>query len=151
MVSSGDANVTDRGGTRWSVRPVSGFTPPRIFSPWPGVIYHSRSTNLLGECELRWKMTDVSLTTPEIFLVTVPWLSSSVPLSKQLAGPCSSIFVWQLTHPACIKVVVQCTNYNFITRILCKHPLNPRDSIAKFIWFHCWSKFSLQWWLTAQP
>jgi hypothetical protein len=30
------------------------------------------------------------------------------------------------THsPACIKVVVQCTNYNFVTKILHKHPLNP--------------------------
>jgi hypothetical protein len=30
--------------------------------------------------------------------VTVPSRSSLVPLSKQLAGPCSQIFVWQLTH-----------------------------------------------------
>jgi hypothetical protein len=124
-VSSGDANATDRDGTRWPVRPVTRFTPPRIFSPWPDVIYHSRSTNFPSERELRRKMTDIRLTAPEIFPVTVPWLSSSVPLSKQLAGPCSSIFVWQLTHPACIKVVVQCTNYNIVTRILCKHPLNP--------------------------
>jgi hypothetical protein len=30
------------------------------------------------------------------------------------------------THsPACIKVFVQCTNYNFVTKILRKHPLNP--------------------------
>jgi hypothetical protein len=30
------------------------------------------------------------------------------------------------THsPAGIKVVVQCTSYNFVTKILLKHPLNP--------------------------
>jgi hypothetical protein len=29
---------------------------------------------------------------------TVPWRSSSVPLSKQLVGPRSPIFVWQLTN-----------------------------------------------------
>jgi hypothetical protein len=98
MVSSSDANATDRGGTRWPVWPVTGFTPPRIFSPWPDVIYHSRDTNLPGKRELRRKITDIRFTAPEIFSVTVPWLSSSVPLSEQLVGPCSPIFVWQLTH-----------------------------------------------------
>jgi hypothetical protein len=30
------------------------------------------------------------------------------------------------THsPACIKVVVQCTSYNFVTKTLLNHPLNP--------------------------
>jgi hypothetical protein len=27
--------------------------------------------------------------------------------------------------PTCIKVVVQCTSYNFVTKTLLKHPLNP--------------------------
>ena len=96
MVSSGDANTTDRGETRWPVRLVTGFTPPRIFSPWLGVMYHSRGTNLPGERGLRQKITSVRFTTPEIFPVTVPWLSPSVLLSEQLAGSCSPIFVWQL-------------------------------------------------------
>jgi hypothetical protein len=72
-VSSGDANTTNRGGTRWPDRPVTGFTLPRIFSPHPGVIYLSRGTNLLGEHELRWKITGVRFTALEIFLATIPW------------------------------------------------------------------------------
>jgi hypothetical protein len=97
-VSSGDANAPDCGGTRWPVRPVTGFTPPLVFSPRPDVIYISCCTNLPGERELRRKITGVRFTAPEIFLVIVPWLSSLIPLSEQLSGPCSPIFVWQLTH-----------------------------------------------------
>jgi hypothetical protein len=92
MVSSGDDNTIYRSGTRWPVRLATGFTPPWIFSPWASVIYHSRSTNLLGERELRWKIVGVRFTAPKIFPVTEPWLSSLVPLSERLAGLCSPIF-----------------------------------------------------------
>jgi hypothetical protein len=68
-VSSGDANMTNRGRIRWPDRPVTGFTPPRIFSHHPGVIYLSRGTNLLGEHELWQKITSVRFTTLEMFLV----------------------------------------------------------------------------------
>ena len=67
MMSSGDASATDRGGTRRLVRPATGFTPHRIFSPRPDVIYSSRGTNLPGGHELWRQITVVELTTPEIF------------------------------------------------------------------------------------
>jgi hypothetical protein len=76
-VNSGDASAIDRGGTRWPVRPATGFTPHWIFSPRPDIIYSSRGTNLLGEHELWRQITCVELTAPEIFMVTVPWRSSS--------------------------------------------------------------------------
>jgi hypothetical protein len=58
-VSSGDASATNRGGTRRLVRPATGFTPPRIFSPCPDVIYLSRGTNLPGGRELRRQIIGV--------------------------------------------------------------------------------------------
>jgi hypothetical protein len=65
--SSGDANMTDRGGTERPVRPATRFTPHQIFSRHPDVIYSSQGTNLLGGCELWRQITDVELTAPEIF------------------------------------------------------------------------------------
>jgi hypothetical protein len=41
----------------------------------------------------------------KIFLFTVPWLSSSVCLTEQLAGLCSQIFVSQLTNPSVKKLI----------------------------------------------
>jgi hypothetical protein len=117
---------------------VTGFTPPRIFSPYPGVIYLSHGTNLPGEHELRWRITGVRFTTPEIFSATVPWRSSLVLLSEQLAGPRSPIFVWQLaTHsPTYIKVVVQCTNYKLcykdLTQTSTKSPAIRSQSSSNF-------------------
>jgi hypothetical protein len=49
---------------------------------------------------------------------------------------CSALFsnFCVATHsPACIKVVVQCTSYNFVTKTLLKHPLISHNSISKFI------------------
>jgi hypothetical protein len=124
-VSSGDGNRTNRGGTRWSDRPVTGLTPHRIFSPHPSVIYLSRGTNLPGEHELRRKITRVRFTVVDIFPATVPWRSSSVPLSEQLAGPHSPIFVLQLTNLHVSKLLSNVPAVTLLTDTLLKHPLNP--------------------------
>jgi hypothetical protein len=87
--------------------------PPWIFSPHPGVIYLSRGMNLPGERELRRKITGIRFMALEIFPVTVPWLSSLVPLFEQLAGPCSQLFVWQLTLLPVSKLLSNC-NTQFV-------------------------------------
>jgi hypothetical protein len=93
MVNSGDASAIDRGGTRRPVRPATGFTPHWIFSPRPDVIYSSRGTNLPGGRELwRW-ITGVERTTPEIFIVTVPWRSSSYVLTARFGELRSPFFM----------------------------------------------------------
>jgi hypothetical protein len=66
-VSSGDASATDRGGTRRPVRLATGFTPPRIFSPCPDVIFLSRGTNIPGGRELRRQITGIKFTALEFF------------------------------------------------------------------------------------
>jgi hypothetical protein len=98
MVNTGDASTIDRGGTRWPVRPVTGFTPHWIFLPCPGVIYSSRGTNLPGGCEWWRRITNVELTAPEIFMVTIPWQSSSVILTTRFGELLSQFFMQQLGY-----------------------------------------------------
>jgi hypothetical protein len=48
---------------------------------------------------------------------------------------CSALFsnFYVETHsPACIKLIVQCTSYNFVTKTLLKHPLNSPQFDLKF-------------------
>jgi hypothetical protein len=135
-VSFGDANVTNHSGTRWPVRPVTGFTPPRIFSPYPGVIYLSHGMNLPGEHELRWRITNVRFTALEILPATVPWRSLSVPLSEQLAGPRSPIFVWQLTHLPVSKLLSNVPATTLLQRPCSNIHEIPHNSISKFTQFH---------------
>ena len=115
-VSSADASVTDRGGTRRPVWPATGFTPPRIFSPCPDVISQagencggkspvssSRHRRFFGHCtmEILIRSSDRTI-----------WRTSF------------SIFHVTIHSLACINFVVQGTNYNFVTKILLRHPLN---------------------------
>jgi hypothetical protein len=55
------------------------------------------------------------------------------------------------THsPACIKVVVQCTSYNFGTKTLLKHPLNPLQFDLKVHPISLLVKIQSKSWLTVQ-
>jgi hypothetical protein len=74
----------------------------------------------------------------------VPWRSSLVPLSEQLAGPRSPNFVWQLTNPLVSKLL---SNVPAVT--LLQWPWSnihwiPCKSLLKFIQVHRWSRFSLK-------
>jgi hypothetical protein len=63
----------------------------KLKAPNTDVIYSSRDTNLLGGHELWWQITGIELMTPEIFMVTVPWWSSSDTLSARF-GELHSLF-----------------------------------------------------------
>ena len=57
--------------------------------------------------------------------ITVQWRSSSVPSVRATCRALLSNFCVATHSTTCIKVVVQCTSYNFVTKTLLKHPLNP--------------------------
>jgi hypothetical protein len=97
-MSSGDASAIDNGGTRRLVRPATQFTLQWIFSPRLDVIYSSHRTNLPGGRKLWRRITGVELTTPDIFMVTVPWRSTSDTLTARFGELCSLFFMEQLGH-----------------------------------------------------
>jgi hypothetical protein len=62
--------------------------------------------------------------TRDLIQVTLPsWTLFSAPDRENYRALFSNFYV--VTHQStCSKVVVQCTSYNFVTKVLRKHPLN---------------------------
>jgi hypothetical protein len=115
--------VTDRGRTRRPVRPTTGFTPPRIFSPRttlstsPAAQISQAGTNCGGR-------SPTSSSRHRRFFFHCTMVIFIRRSDRTIWRTSFSIFHVTTHSPACINFVVQGTNYNFVTKILLRHPLN---------------------------
>ena len=85
--------------------PATESTPRQIFYP-PSRLSTLRRAQIATPARITARSSPVACSLHlKIFSFTVPWLSSSVCLTEQLARLCSQIFVWQLTNTSVAKLI----------------------------------------------